>query len=167
MVAVGTNDDDITTAINAVIAEKGGLAISAGGTTDILPPPIAGLMSPRSCDEVAVDYQKLDQRVKQLGSTLRSPYMTLSFMALSFMALLVIPSLKLSDKSHLRWRTIRTDVAVSKVENLFRHLDLRVPRLRCFLISENSTRFPSWSSTSVFTSYSEQLGSPRRATCDS
>lgn len=93
VVAVGTNDDDIATAINAVIAEKGGLAISAGGTTDVLPLPIAGLMSPRSCDEVAVDYQKLDQRVKRLGSTLRSPYMTLSFMAL-----LVIPSLKLSDK---------------------------------------------------------------------
>lgn len=31
--------------------------------------------------------------VKQLGSTLRSPYMTLSFMAL-----LVIPEIKLSDR---------------------------------------------------------------------
>ena len=93
VVAVGTNDDDLATAINAVIAEKGGLAVSADSMSDVLPLPIAGLMSPRSCDQVAADYQKLDQRVKQLGSTLRSPYMTLSFMAL-----LVIPSLKLSDK---------------------------------------------------------------------
>ena len=43
---------------------------------------------------VAESYTQLDQFVKKtLGSTLLSP-----FMSLSFMALLVIPSLKLSDK---------------------------------------------------------------------
>ena len=35
----------------------------------------------------------LDKMAKQMGSKLRAPYMSLSFMAL-----LVIPSLKLSDK---------------------------------------------------------------------
>ena len=35
---------------------------------------------------------ELDKTVKQLGSTLKAP-----FMSLSFMALLVIPQLKLSD----------------------------------------------------------------------
>ncbi len=38
-------------------------------------------------------YARLDATVKSMGSLLRAPYMTLSFMAL-----LVIPSLKLSDK---------------------------------------------------------------------
>jgi adenine deaminase len=43
--------------------------------------------------EVARQYGQLDYMAKQMGSTLLSPFMTLSFMAL-----LVIPSLKLSDK---------------------------------------------------------------------
>ena len=91
--AGGTNDSDLTAAINAVIAEKGGLSVSADGQTDVLPLPVAGLMSTESCEWVAERYEKLDQRVKSMGSSLRAPYMTLSFMAL-----LVIPSLKLSDK---------------------------------------------------------------------
>jgi len=93
VVAVGTNDEDLTAAINAVIAEKGGLSVSSDGQTDVLPLPVAGLMSTESCQWVAEQYQKLDQRVKSMGSNLRAPYMTLSFMAL-----LVIPSLKLSDQ---------------------------------------------------------------------
>jgi adenine deaminase len=42
---------------------------------------------------VARRYAELDQLAKNLGSKLRSPFMTLSFMALS-----VIPRLKLTDK---------------------------------------------------------------------
>jgi adenine deaminase len=41
---------------------------------------------------VAEAYSKLDRMARQMGSTLRAPFMTLSFMAL-----LVIPHLKLSD----------------------------------------------------------------------
>lgn len=93
VVAVGTNDADLVAAINAVIAEQGGLSVSSESLTDVLPLPVAGLMSTESCEWVAKRYEKLDQRVKSMGSTLRAPYMTLSFMAL-----LVIPSLKLSDK---------------------------------------------------------------------
>ena len=93
IVAVGTNDIDLAAAINSVIEERGGLSVSADGQTDILPLPVAGLMSTESCEWVAERYEKLDQRVKSFGSILRAPFMTLSFMAL-----LVIPSLKLSDK---------------------------------------------------------------------
>ena len=50
-------------------------------------------MSTESCEVVGKQYGDLDKRVKEFGCTLRAPYMTLSFMAL-----LVIPSLKLSDK---------------------------------------------------------------------
>jgi adenine deaminase len=61
--------------------------------TDVLPLPVAGLMSTGSCQEVGEKYGLLDQKVKTMGTNLRAPYMTLSFMAL-----LVIPSLKISDK---------------------------------------------------------------------
>jgi adenine deaminase len=94
VVAVGTNDADMATAINTVIKEQGGLSVASGDTVDVLPLPVAGLMSTESCETVGKAYEILDRRVKEeLGSPLRAPYMTLSFMAL-----LVIPSLKLSDK---------------------------------------------------------------------
>lgn len=93
IIAVGTNDEDICSAVNALIEAKGGIAISVDGKIDILKLPIAGLMSPNDGYEVAKDYTRLDLLAKELGSPLKSPFMTLSFMAL-----LVIPSLKLSDK---------------------------------------------------------------------
>jgi adenine deaminase len=71
----------------------GGLAVADGRDQQVLPLPIAGLMSPDSCQSVAAAYAELDRRAKQLGSTLRAPFMTLSFMAL-----LVIPAIKLSDQ---------------------------------------------------------------------
>ncbi len=93
IIAVGCNDEDIVSAINAVIAAKGGLSVSCDGAVDILPLPIAGLMSDGDGMTVAKQYIHLDRRAKELGSHLRAPFMTLSFMAL-----LVIPQLKLSDK---------------------------------------------------------------------
>lgn len=50
-------------------------------------------MSDQPAEKIGKSYAELDQMAKELGSELRAPYMTLSFMAL-----LVIPSLKLSDK---------------------------------------------------------------------
>ena len=50
-------------------------------------------MSDQDGETIGKHYAALDKMAKELGSTLTAPYMTLSFMAL-----LVIPSLKLSDK---------------------------------------------------------------------
>ena len=50
-------------------------------------------MSTGDCQSVGQHYARLDKKVKELGCSLRAPFMTLSFMAL-----LVIPSLKLSDR---------------------------------------------------------------------
>ena len=93
IVAVGTSDEAITKAINLVIAEGGGISLVNDNDEKALPLPVAGLMS--TCDGyiVANNYHILDKEVHNMGSTLRAPYMTLSFMAL-----LVIPELKLSDK---------------------------------------------------------------------
>ncbi len=93
IVAVGARDDELCAAVNRVIETQGGLAVAAGGESAVLPLPVAGLMATGSCEEVAHAYEKLDRQVKQLGSPLRAPFMTLSFMAL-----LVIPDTKLSDR---------------------------------------------------------------------
>ncbi|TDN37288.1 adenine deaminase [Hymenobacter sp. UV11] len=93
--AVGYDDESLARAINLVVAARGGLAaVGAGGAAHVLPLPVAGLMSDQPGPEVAAAYSALDDFAKtQLGSGLQAPFMTLSFMAL-----LVIPSLKLSDK---------------------------------------------------------------------
>ena len=93
IVAIGATDEDIIEAINIIHHYKGGLVVFDSTQSTVLPLPIAGLMSTKSCDEVTVDYLKLTQQVKNLGSNLRTPFMTLAFMSL-----LVIPELKISDK---------------------------------------------------------------------
>jgi adenine deaminase len=93
IVAVGATDAELCAAVNAVIRAQGGITVAAGQTIDILPLPIAGLMSPDEGYAVGAQYARLDARTKQLGSTLSAPFMTLAFMAL-----LVIPDLKLSDR---------------------------------------------------------------------
>lgn len=93
VIAVGADDDSLTRAINLVIKNRGGLATVGESKAQVLALPVAGLMSTLPAGEVANLYTQLDQQVKQMGSTLRAPFMTLSFMAL-----LVIPEIKLSDK---------------------------------------------------------------------
>lgn len=93
IVAVGVDDADIVAAINAVVDVGGGVSVHADAHTDLLALPVAGLMSDADGYQVAERYAALDARVRALGSPLRAPFMTLSFMAL-----LVIPSLKLSDR---------------------------------------------------------------------
>jgi adenine deaminase len=93
IVAVGVDDTDIVKAMNMVIKEKGGVAIVHEHESAILPLPVAGLMSAEDGYIVAELYQELDRAAHRMGSTLKAPFMTLSFMAL-----LVIPELKLSDK---------------------------------------------------------------------
>ncbi len=94
IIAVGINDEEICNAVNLIIKNKGGLSAVNANDTKILPLPITGLMSNEDAWKIAQDYTDLDNFSKVvLGSTLRAP-----FMSLSFMALLVIPHLKLSDK---------------------------------------------------------------------
>lgn len=115
IIAVGCDDNSICQAVNQVISARGGLSavnstaphehdnermsrraflhITTTPDSQLLPLPVAGLMSDADGYEVAAQYAALDQFVKQdLGSTLSAPFMTLSFMAL-----LVIPAIKLSD----------------------------------------------------------------------
>ena len=93
IIVVGVDDKSICQAVNGLVKNKGGLSASDGINVEVLPLPVAGLMSNESAEIVAEKYTKLVRIARDLGSTLTSPYMSLSFMAL-----LVIPSLKLSDK---------------------------------------------------------------------
>lgn len=93
IVAIGTNDDDLCIAVNRVIDHKGGICAVRGGRVETLPLPVAGIMSDEEYVIVAERYTALDRMAKSMGSSLRAPFMMLSFMALP-----VIPKLKMTDK---------------------------------------------------------------------
>ncbi len=93
IVAVGADDESLCEAVNLVIQNKGGVSCVKENFEMVIPLPVAGLMSTDDGYRVAELYSLIDKAAKEAGSTLSSPFMTLSFMAL-----LVIPHLKLSDK---------------------------------------------------------------------
>jgi adenine deaminase len=92
IVAVGVDDESICEAVNLLIESRGGVSCVSENSMLVVPLPVAGLMSNEDGYHVAQQYSLIDKAAKEAGSTLASPFMTLSFMAL-----LVIPHLKLSD----------------------------------------------------------------------
>jgi len=102
IICIGTNDDDIVAAINALVEVKGGLAVSKNKKIEIMPLPIGGIMSDQPAEKVAGEYERLSQLVISCGCLMSAPFMTLSFMAL-----LVIPELKLSDRGLFDVRNFR------------------------------------------------------------
>lgn len=93
IIAVGTNDRDIVTAINLIVEAEGGMSAVSDDGSEILKLPVAGIMSDMPVTAMAARYERLSETVRSFGCHLDAPYMTLSFMAL-----LVIPRLKLSDR---------------------------------------------------------------------
>jgi adenine deaminase len=96
IVAVGVDDESLAKAIQLIADNKGGVCCVKGSNLDdyqLLPLPVAGLMSVQEGYRVAEAYTALDWMAKEMGSNLSAPFMTLSFMAL-----LVIPHIKLSDQ---------------------------------------------------------------------
>ncbi|MEO8512508.1 MAG: adenine deaminase [Ignavibacteria bacterium] len=93
IIAVGVSDEDICNAVNGIIDYKGGISVAFDNNVEVLPLPVAGIMTNEDGYSTAEKYTRLDAMAKELGTQLHAPFMTLSFMAL-----LVIPQLKLSDK---------------------------------------------------------------------
>lgn len=93
IIAVGCSDEELCLAVNKIIEHKGGIAVVSGKVAEVLHLPVAGIMSNQDGYNLAQRYSQIDKHAKELGTKLHAPFMTLSFMAL-----LVIPSLKLSDK---------------------------------------------------------------------
>ena len=93
IIAIGVSDEAICKAVNLIIKNKGGVCAITKTTEKVVALPVAGIMSDQPAEIIGNAYAALDVMAKEMGSTLRAPYMSLSFMAL-----LVIPSLKLSDK---------------------------------------------------------------------
>ncbi len=104
MVAVGASDDDMATAINAVIEMQGGIALVEDRRLIIgIPMPIFGIMSQKSFKELESEFNLLQQRYEELGGTLSDVAFTLSLQ----LALAVIPEAGFTNRGLV-------DVAKSK-----------------------------------------------------
>lgn len=94
VICVGSDSSSMANAVNAVFENKGGIAVVDGDYMNMLPLPIAGLMSNEDYRYVSDKYISLVSDARQrLGVVLKSPFMTMAFMSL-----LVIPSIKIGDK---------------------------------------------------------------------
>jgi len=94
IVATGTNDGDILTAIQALKAMNGGLVIvNNKQIIASLSLPIAGLMSDKDSHTVNLELDQIKQSLPNIGFKGNfNPFLTLSFLTLP-----VIPALKLTD----------------------------------------------------------------------
>jgi adenine deaminase len=95
VVVVGVDDDDMAAAANRLREIGGGqVAVADGRVVGEVACPIGGLISDRPVEEVASSVHAIGVAAReQLGATLPSPFMAMSFMALS-----VVPELKLTDR---------------------------------------------------------------------
>ncbi|MFH0726425.1 MAG: adenine deaminase [Pseudomonadota bacterium] len=108
IIIVGTNDQDMKTALARITEMGGGLVAACDGKIlSDLPLPVAGLMSLEPLPIVRNRLDALISAAHDLGSSLSDPFMTLSFLALP-----VIPELKITDLGLV-------DVAAFKRVSLF------------------------------------------------
>ena len=93
LLVIGNDDQLMADAANKVIELNGGIVVVSDLGITILPLPIAGLMSNESYERVAKQSEEVSQALKDAGCALNYALMTLSLLAL-----VVIPTLRISDK---------------------------------------------------------------------
>jgi adenine deaminase len=100
IVAIGSNDTYLTRAINRVIEMQGGQVVVSRDEMLDIPLPIAGLMAPMSGHEIAFRTLLIQELVRRIGCTMKSPFITMAFMCLP-----VIPDIKITDRHLMDTKT--------------------------------------------------------------
>lgn len=94
LMVVGTNDDDMSVAANALVESGGGMAVALNGKViGIVPLPIAGIMNDKPAEEMAQMIAKLDECWKEIGCAIASPFMTMALLPLA-----CLPELRLTNR---------------------------------------------------------------------
>ena len=93
-IVVGTNDEDMIKALEALQSMQGGLVVVRNGEViGALNLPIAGLMTNETAQVVVPKLKKVHEALHEIHPTLSYHF----FLTLSFLSLPVIPELKLTD----------------------------------------------------------------------
>jgi adenine deaminase len=94
IVVLGVDDAAMAACVSRLGEIGGGVVIADDGEVVAeLPLPVAGLMSDRPLLEVYERLTRMERMLFDMGVTLKSPFMSISFLALS-----VIPELKITDR---------------------------------------------------------------------
>ena len=93
IVAIGSSDEYIVKAINRIVEMQGGQVVVAPKEMLDIPLPIAGLMAPMGGHEIAFRTLCIQEKVKEIGCQMKSPFITMAFMCLP-----VIPDIKITDR---------------------------------------------------------------------
>lgn len=94
LLVIGTSDEAMAAAANAVIASEGGIAIVVDGKVEAhMPLPMAGLMCIEPIETAAEKIQSIEHALRKAGC----PYQSIE-MTLSLLGLIVIEELRLSNK---------------------------------------------------------------------
>lgn len=95
LIVIGTNDEDMLTAVHELEKIGGGICIVENGQLiDVLPLPVGGLMTNESAEIVAQRQENIISKAREMGvREFYSPFLTLAFLNLP-----VIPALKLTDR---------------------------------------------------------------------
>ncbi len=94
LLVVGTNDEDMAVAANALIECGGGLcAVSDGKVLGLVELPVAGLMSEKPLEEMDKKVAELEEAWRIMGCKHPSPFMTMALIPLA-----CLPELRLTDR---------------------------------------------------------------------
>jgi adenine deaminase len=100
IVAVGTNDQDLTAAINRVIELQGGTALVVDGLLRVeIASPIAGYLAEMRIEDLASALTDLQTAIAQLGTILPNAFLTLATMTSA-----AIPFIRITEKGYFRFR---------------------------------------------------------------
>ena len=93
LVVVGTTDEDILAAVQAIEEMQGGLVVCKNGKPVArLPLPVCGLLSLDPAKDVSRQFDVIEKAAANLGKLPPAPFALLSFIALP-----VIPELRITD----------------------------------------------------------------------
>lgn len=100
IVAIGSNDEYLVKAINRIVEMQGGQVVVTPQEMMDIPLPIAGLMAPMGGHEIAFRTLCIQEKVKEIGCQMKSPFITMAFMCLP-----VIPDIKITDRHLMDTKT--------------------------------------------------------------
>ena len=94
LLVVGTNDEDMALAANALIDCGGGMVVVADGEVlGLVELPIAGLMNDLGAKEMSEKVHHLEGTWEKIGCTMPSPFMTMALIPLA-----CLPELRLTNR---------------------------------------------------------------------
>jgi adenine deaminase len=103
IMVLGSNDDDMATAVNAVIEMQGGVAVAnKGEVMGRMALPIGGLISEYDITECNNRVNELVKLIAGLGCSIHMPLMHLAFLSLS-----TSPWLKITDRGYVEAQNYR------------------------------------------------------------